>query len=239
MERKKLKKFNELYQNTYWSASNKVGHGTERSNKLQSHATKMGIYKDNPFMENVVLNMFMVVAVNNDDGEEIFPNKVMQFKMPDGFEQHEPEFGNFTLSNMGEDNIHGWININFYDNKLIIDLGNYLEEPGKKYTKKSNLFADRKSMKSFMKVLESLYITHNPNTSRNGVANINKTKVKSLTHEDYPDTWDNFWKFLDQNGYDWKKFKSEINTNKLWDDLMPEKKRLKGNYDSNWVSNNT
>ena len=220
---KNLKTFNELYQSTYRSAASKIGYNTERARKLRDHADKVGTYKTNKFYENLVFNIFTVMGWDKDS-EEIFPDKVIKYKIDEYAERPDDPCFQFSLSSIDEDPfVHLWIYIIFDENgKINVDLGSYLKEPGKKYTEVRNLFADRKSMKNFMKVLETLYITDNPNVSRNAVAKINKTKVTEITHDEVED-YENFWKFLNSNNYDWNKFKSEIKINKLWDDLMPEK----------------
>lgn len=233
---KNWQKFNELFQNTYYNAASKAGYDSERGQKLSKHAVSKGLYKNNPFIGKLVFNIFTTITIDRD-GEEIFPNRVIKYKISDGLEVHDENFAQFCINSIDEEEpLGGYIIISFDDNdngKLKLGLGSYLKDPYNKYSGRVfNLFADRKSARDFMKMLHTMYIMDDPNTSAGAVAKINKTKITKINHTEVEDG-SNFWKYLQQNGYDWEKFKSSINVNKLWDDLMPKK------INPQWKSNNT
>lgn len=230
--------FNELYQDTYYSAANKLRYGTKRSDDLRNHAKYRGIYNDNrKFLENLEFNIFTYVNTD-EEGEDNYPNEILKYKMSQYIEIMENTEALICLNKIltteenEQDSASLYITIYFKDNLPNIDLG-YANNVTSKYPKKLyNKFADRKSMRNFKMALKKLYFTDNPNLQLRAISKINKTKVTEILPTEI-DGDNNFWKFLSLNDCDWDKFEKNINFNDLWDNLMPKKEKPM------WVSNNT
>tara|TARA_R110000772_G_scaffold2410_2_gene8457 strand:- start:72293 stop:72943 length:651 start_codon:yes stop_codon:yes gene_type:complete len=213
-----LKTFNELYRSTYFKYGNRMKYKNKQKNRgdaLIKHGNEHGLYK-NFFLKDYQFDVY-VNFTTDSEGEEIYPKKVFtNLKIQDYFENEEDEYGSFQFDTPNYLNI----SICLAGDKVKITLFD-----------DDNKFANRKSAVKFIDLMHKFYIFHDPNTNRNAMAKINKTKLSQLTHEDVEDSNGNFWAFLQRNGYDWEKFRSQINLHSLWDDLMPDPPQ--------WTSNRT
>lgn len=206
---KLIKSVNELYRGTYFSAANKMDRKfPKKASQIRHHGSDKGIYQ-NFFIPDYKFDIYVGFALDNDsDGDanyEIYPKRVIKdLKIEDyilRMDTNKIELQIDVPKSVG--NWYLGISIEFTEKGVNIVIFDDI-----------NSFANRRSVVQFMKLIHKLYVFHDPNVMRNVSDKINGTKTSELTYEDISE--DNLWGFFQENGYDWNRFKNEININDLW-----------------------
>lgn len=194
--------FNELYRGTYFRAANLLNKKQpNRSKALRDHGEEKGLYK-NFFITNFPLDIYVHFTIDKGGGREIYPRKIVRNVLfEDYFTSYETDLGAFHLN---VDEFYLEVSISFEGDK-----------PEIIFFDKRNKLINRRSALNLMKLMHRFYLYHDPNVMRKVSSKISGTKTTPLTFDDVDDN--NFWKFLQQNGYDWNEFKNSININDLWD----------------------
>lgn len=204
VDKKYIKTF-ELYKGTYYSAANKLRRKQpKRANKLSAHAMKMGI-DEIPFIPKYKMDIYLHFALT--DSDEVYPSEIVRDVTFDGhYDRIEDDTMLFDLNVTGP--------VIYYINIMII--------LGKTGNVKiiifddDNKFANRRSAIALINFLHELYEYTNPNFMSQKMGKITDTTIREVRPEEIEDM-NNFWKMLHENGYDWKKFRSGIEINDLWD----------------------
>ena len=207
----KIIKTFELYRSTYFRAANLLkDNQPKRKERLRKYGQSKGLYK-NFFIPDYKFDIYVDFALDNDHMEderyEHYPRKVIRnVKIEDYLMRYDGDEMVMELDLEGTGHSNWQLSINIYlgdGNARITIFDN------------NNKFANKRSAVQFMKLLHKLYLFHDPNVMRKATTKMSGGETTELTHKDVPN--DNFWGFFQEHGYDWKKFKSEININDLWD----------------------
>tara|TARA_R110000772_G_scaffold251992_1_gene367120 strand:+ start:2371 stop:3012 length:642 start_codon:yes stop_codon:yes gene_type:complete len=209
----KILKTFELYRSTYFRAANSLkSNQPKRQDRLRKYGQEKGLYK-NFFIPDYKFDIYVDFVLDNDHVEdeqyEHYPRKVLRdVKIQDYLMRYD---GNemaieLDLDSTGHPNwqlsINVWLGENGGKARITIFDDN-------------NKFANRKSAVQFMKLLHKLYLFQDPNVMRKATTKMSGGETTELTYKDVDDH--NLWGFFQEHGYDWNKFKSEININDLWD----------------------
>lgn len=208
----KILKVNELNRSTYFRAANKIqGDQPNRANKIRNYGEEKGLYK-NSWTPKHKMDVYVNFALDDDnidnDNYESFPKKVIKGITFEDFQERQDEnYYNIPFNMSGTE---------FPNLRLGLELQVNGDEINMFLLDDENKFANRKSLMSCIKYLHKLYMYSDPNLVANAMSKMNDTEVSKITHDDVKD-YNNFWKFLNEFGYDWDKFKKSIRINKLWD----------------------
>lgn len=197
----------------------RIENWTSFNDNYQSIGESIDVNHIKKFLNEYTLNIHTYYAVKNN--KDIFPNKNIEYKIDSIPIRTGYHLFNIYVEGTGENKGIGiFINIFIVGNynRINIDLGSKDDIMRKREGRGVNMFSDKESLDNFILILKRLYIMSDPNIILKALSKFNNTEITKISHNDLNDgdNLDNFWKFLNENGYDWDRFINNVNTNSIY-----------------------